>query len=50
MILPRRTGKDGLLVVTRNAVDRGEWQDTLKPSSADVSGLTRLRHLMLYDS
>ncbi len=39
-----------LLVVTHTAVDRGEWQDTLKPSSADASRLTRLRHLMLYHS
>ena len=40
MILPRRTGKGGLLVVIFTAVDRGRWnKDTLKPSSADASAI-----------
>ncbi len=37
MILPRRTGKGGLLVVICTAVDTGWLKDTLKPSS--VGGL-----------
>ncbi len=47
---PQASEKCGLLVVIHTAVDREQWQDTSKPSSADVSGLTRLRHLILYDS
>ncbi len=40
MIVPRRTGKGGLLVVIFTAVDRGRWnKDTLKPSSADASAI-----------
>ncbi len=39
MIVPRRTGKGGLLVVICTAVDRGRPKDTLKPSSVGGLGI-----------
>ncbi len=39
MIVPRRTGKGGLLVVICTALDRGRPKDTLKPSSVGRLGI-----------